>query len=69
MTVKELKEELDYYCEDAEVIFEVCDDFEPESVTEDKWGHREVRIDTKVKPYFISESHGDMLVELDRVKE
>ena len=69
MTVKEFKEELEYYDDDMEVVFEVCDDFEPDSVTEDKWGNREVHIDVKVKPCFISENHGEMLIELDRVKE
>ena len=33
MTVKELKEELDCYDEDAEVVFEVDDEFEPESIS------------------------------------
>ena len=69
MTVKELKEELDYYDDDMEVVFEVCDDFEPDSVTEDKWGNREVHLDVKVKPSFISEICGEMRIELDRVRE
>lgn len=69
MTVKEFKEELEYYDDDMEVVFEVCDDFEPDSVTEDKWGNREVHLNVKVKPFFISEIHGEMLIELDRVKE
>lgn len=69
MTVKEFKEELEYYDDDMEVVFEVCDDFEPDSVTEDKWGNREVHLDVKVKPCFISESYGEMRIELDRVRE
>lgn len=69
MTVKELKEELDYYDDDMEVVFEVCDDFEPDSVTEDKWGNREVHLDVKVKPCFISEIHGEMRIELDKVRD
>ena len=69
MTVKEFKEELEYYDDDMEVVFEVCDDFEPDSVTEDRWGNREVHLDVKVKPCFISESHGEMRIELDGVKE
>ena len=69
MTVKELKEELEYYDDDMEVVFEVCDDFEPDSVTEDKWGNREVHLEVKVKPFFISENHGEMRIELDRVRE
>lgn len=66
MTVKEFKEELEYYDDDMEVVFEVCDDFEPDSVTEDKWGNREVHLDVKVKPCFISECHGDMRIELGK---
>ena len=69
MTVKEFKEELEYYDDDMEVVFEVCDDFEPDSVTEDKWGNREVHLDVKVKPYFISEIHAEMCIKLDRVRE
>lgn len=69
MIVKEFKEELEYYDDDMEVVFEVCDDFEPDSVTEDKWGNREVHLDVKVKPRFISESYGEMRIELDRVRE
>lgn len=69
MTVKEFKEELEYYDDDMEVVFEVCDDFEPDSVTEDRWGNREVHLDVKVKPCFISELHGEMRIELDGVKE
>lgn len=69
MTVKELKEELDYYDDDMEVVFEVCDDFEPDSVTEDRWGNREVHLNVKVKPDFISECYGDMVIQLGRIRE
>ena len=41
MTVKELKEELECYDDDMNVVFEVCDDFEPDSITENKYGWRE----------------------------
>lgn len=68
MTVKELKEELKYYDDDAEVVFEVYDDFEPESVTEDRYGNREVHIHEKLKPFFVSEQHGEMVIELDRAR-
>lgn len=69
MTVKELKEELDYYDDDMEVVFEVCDDFEPDSVTEDRWGNREVHLNVKVKPDFISECYGDIVIQLGRIWE
>lgn len=65
MTVKELKEELEYYDDDMEVIFTVYDTFEPECVIEDRWGKREVTLDAKVKPYFISEECGEMCIELE----
>lgn len=69
MTVKDFKEELDYYDDDMEVVFEVCDDFEPDSVTEDRWGNREVHLNVKVKPDFISECYGDMVIQLGRIRE
>lgn len=69
MTVKDFKEELDYYDDDMEVVFEVCDDFEPDSVTEDRWGNREVHLNVKVKPDFISEYYGDMVIQLGRIRE
>lgn len=65
MTVRELKEELKFYDEDMAVVFEVVDDFEPESVTEDKWGNRSVHINSAVKPCFISECRGDCRIELE----
>jgi len=64
MTVKELKDNLDFYDDDADVVFEVCDDFEPESVTEDKYGYKQVHLDSKLKPTFIGEIHGDCYIEL-----
>ena len=68
MTVKELKEELNYYDDDMEVVFEVCDDFEPDSVTEDRWGNREVHLNVKVKPDFISECYGDVVIQFGRIR-
>lgn len=65
MTVKELKEELEYYDEDMEVIFKVCDTFEPEYVTEDRWGKREVTLDAKVRPFYIGEDHGDLHIQFE----
>ena len=49
MTVKELKEELSFYDEDADVVFEVYDDFEPDSITENKYGWRTVSLNCKLK--------------------
>ena len=67
MTVKELKAELEFYDDDMDVVFEVDDDFEPDSITESKYGWREVRIREKVKPTFISEMKGEMRIELGKV--
>lgn len=66
MTVKELKEELDYYDEDADITFDLCDDFEPDSVTEDRYGNRTVHLNTKVKPTFICEIHGEVHIEFGK---
>ena len=64
MTVKELKAELLFYDDDAEVVFEVDDEFEPEKITESKYGWYTVRLKSKLKPTFISEIRGDCRVEL-----
>ena len=69
MTVKELKEELDCYEDDMDVVFEVCDDFEPYSVTEDRYGNRSVHIDEEVEPTFMSEMRGNMRIELGKKGE
>lgn len=66
MTVKELKEELEYFDDDMEILFKVYDTFEPESVTEDRWGKREVTLDAKVKPFYIDEDHGDLLMQFEK---
>ena len=70
MTVAELKKELEYYDDDMEVVFELDDpSVEVDSWTEDKWGNREVSIDKKLEPTFISEMHGNMRIELGVIKE
>lgn len=69
MTVKELKAELEFYNEDAEVIFNFDDpSVEVESWTEDKYGYKTVRIDCNLEPTFMSEFRGDLRIELG-VKE
>ena len=42
MTVKEFKEELEFYDDEAEVIFSFEDDVDCESWTEDKYGNKKV---------------------------
>jgi hypothetical protein len=69
MTVKDLKAELEFYDDDAGVIF----DFEDSSVkvdswTEDKYGYKTVKIDTELTPTFMSGVRGDFMIELG-VKE
>ena len=64
MTVKELKEELNFYDNDANVIFEFDDDIEVESTTVDKYGYTTVHIDSNLKPDFIGELNGDCNIQL-----
>lgn len=63
MTVKELKDELAFYEDDMEIIFEICDDFEPNSITQDKWGNTSVYINNRIEPYFMSIMNGNMFIE------
>lgn len=70
MTVKELKEELEFYDADAEVVFELFDDIEVDSWTEDRYGNKSVSFhDTRLKPFFISEYKGTMRIQLEEDKE
>ena len=64
MTVKEFKEELSFYDDDAELIFEVDDEFEPEEITENKRGWYSVRLNSKLIPTFIGQSRMGCRVEL-----
>ena len=63
MTVKELKDELKFYDDDMEIIFEVDDDFEADSITQDKWGYTTVRINNRIEPWFMSVTNGNMFIE------
>ena len=60
----ELKEELECYEDDMELVFELEDDVEVDTVTESRYGWREVHIDSKLEPTFISTVLGDMRIEL-----
>ena len=68
MTVKELREELEFYDSNAEVIFEIDDDIECESWTENRYGDKTVRVNCELNPTFICEIHGNCNIELG-VKE
>ena len=68
MTVKEFKEELEFYDDEAEVIFSFEDDVDCESWTEDRYGNKRVSVNCELNPTFICEIHGNCNVELG-VKE
>ena len=68
MTVKELKEELEFYDSNAEVIFEIDDDIECESWTENRYGDKTVSVNCELNPNFICEIRGNCNIELG-VKE
>ena len=68
MTVKELREELEFYDSNAEVIFEINDDIECESWTENKYGDKTVSVNCELNPTFICEIQGNCNIELG-VKE
>ena len=68
MTVKEFKEELEFYDSNAEVIFEINDYIECESWTEKKYGDKKVSVNCELNPTFICEIHGNCNIELG-VKE
>ena len=68
MTVKELREELEFYDSNAEVIFEIDDDIECESWTENRYGDKTVNVNCELNPTFICEIHGNCNIELG-VKE
>lgn len=69
MTVEELRNNLDFYDDDAEVVFELDDDVDVEATTVDKWGNTSVRIDSKLKEDFICDIAGDMVITLVTRKE
>lgn len=69
MTVKELMNNLQYYEEDDEVVFEFDDDVEVESWTENKYGMKEVEIRKELEPSFIGTVHGDCWISLEVKRE
>ena len=69
MTVKDLKKELEYYDDDQEIVFEVCGDITPESVTTNKYGYTTVYLNNKLRVSFMSDCLGDMRIELEVVED
>lgn len=64
MKVSELREELELYGDDKDVIFEINDDIECESWTEDKFGNKKVSVDSKLTPDFMCSVFGDLHISL-----
>lgn len=56
MTVKELKENLEYYEDDQEIKFTFSGEVEVESWTENKYGNKSVKVDLTLEPCFIGNS-------------
>ena len=65
MKVKELRDNLAFYDDDAEVIFEIDCDIEPESITETKYGWHTVHLDSRMKPIFICTIYGNCCIEFE----
>ena len=64
MTVKEFREELEFYDDEAEVIFSFEDDVDCESLTEDKYGNKKVSVDCELNPVFICGINGNCNIDL-----
>lgn len=69
MTVRDLKDELSYYDDDQEVVFEINDDIEPHSITQDKYGFTTVNLDSKLEVFSMGDCNGDMLFVLEVKKD
>lgn len=69
MKVKELIAELKCYEEDADVVFEIEDDIEVDSWTEDRWGNKKVSVDKELEITFSCEIHGDCRIEFGVKRE
>lgn len=65
MTVKELKEELNFYDDDMEVEFNIDDEVEIDSATFDRYDFGSARVRGKLNPSFICKVHGKMYIELE----
>lgn len=69
MKVKDLMDNLKFYDEDADVVFEICDDIEVERWTEDRYGVKTVYVNEKLEPSFISDIHDTCNIELGVAKK
>jgi hypothetical protein len=68
MTVKELKENLEYYDDDAEIEFTLNQEVEVDSWTENKYGNKSVEVDLKLEPCFIGGT-GNCWIDLEVSRE
>lgn len=68
MTVKELKENLEYYEDDQELEFTFRGVIEVESWTENKYGNKSVELDAEFEPVFIGHGRCGCWIDLE-VKE
>lgn len=64
MTVKEWKTELSLYDDDMEVCFDLDEDVECESWTENRYGQKSVHLSENLKETFISQVNQYVLVQL-----
>lgn len=68
MTVKELKENLEYYDDDADIDFTLTQEIEVDAWKENKYGMKYVELDKKLDICFIGSIHGAPWIDLE-VKE
>lgn len=69
MTVKELKENLNYYEDEQEIEFTFTDEVNVESWKEDRWGNKTVEVDLKFEPSFIGNSMCCCWIDFSEVKK
>lgn len=69
MTVKELKDNLDFYDDEAEIEFTLNQEIEVDSWTENKYGMKYVEIDKKLDICFIGGGEGSPWIDLEVKKE
>lgn len=69
MKVKELKENLEYYEDEQEIVFTFADEVEVESWKEDRYGNKTVEVDLKLEPSFIGNSRCCCWIDLSEVKK
>lgn len=69
MTVKELKDNLNYYDDDAEIEFTLNQEIEVDSWKENKYGFKYVELDKKLDIVFIGNTNGAPWIDMEIQKE